>query len=57
MSNNKIIGKKVGTVSVHMYKEIETNAPFFYVESENQDVLPISYVVEDTLKMFRLTFS
>lgn len=50
--NNKIIGKKVGTVSVHMYKESKTNTPFFYVESENQDVLPISYVVEDTLKMY-----
>lgn len=48
MSSNKI----VGTVSVHMYKEPKTNAPFFYIESENQEVLPISYVVEDTLKMY-----
>lgn len=52
MINNKIIGNKVGTVSVHMYKEIKTNAPFFYVESENQEVLPISHVVEDMLKMY-----
>lgn len=52
MSSNKIIGKKVGTVSVHMYKEPKINAPFFYIEAENQEVLPISYVVEDTLKMY-----
>ena len=52
MNNNKIIGKKVGTVSVHVYRETKTNAPFFYIESENQEVLPISYVVEDTLKMY-----
>lgn len=52
MSNNKIIGKKIGTVFVHIYKESETNSPFFFIESENQDVLPISYVVEDTLKMY-----
>lgn len=52
MSNNKIIGKKVGTICVHIYKERKTDAPFFYIESENQEVLPISYVVEDTLKMY-----
>ena len=57
MSSNKIIGKKVGTVSVHMYKEPKTNAPFFYIESENQEVLPISYVVsiifENVSKFFK----
>lgn len=52
MSNNKIIGKKVGTVSVDIYKELETNASFFYVKSENQEVLPVSYVIEDTLKLY-----
>lgn len=53
MSNNQITGKKVGVVSVHMYREITTNAPFFYIESENQEVLPISYLVEDTLKRYQ----
>ncbi len=52
MSNNRIIGKKVGTIVVHIYKEPKTNLPFFYIESENQDVLPISYVVEDILKLY-----
>lgn len=52
MSNNNIKGKKVGTISIHMYKESKTNAPFFFLESENQDVLPISYVVEDFLKKY-----
>lgn len=52
MSNNEIIGKKVGTVSIHMYKESKTKAPFFFVESENHEVLPISYVVEDFLKKY-----
>lgn len=50
--SNKIVGKKVGTVSVHMYKETKTNAPFFYIESDNQAVLPVSYIVEDSLKMY-----
>lgn len=52
MSNNNIKGKKVGTISIHMYKESKTNAPLFFLESENQDVLPISYVVEDFLKKY-----
>lgn len=52
MSNNKIIGKKVGTVLIHMYRDSKTNRPLFYIESENQDVLPLSDVLEDTLKMY-----
>ena len=52
MSNNKIIGKKIGVVSVYMYKETTTNKPFFYVKSENEDVLPVSYLIEDMLKLY-----
>lgn len=52
MSGKKITVKKVGIVSVHMYKEAKTNAPFFYIKSENKDVLPLSYIIEDTLKMY-----
>ena len=50
--NNEIIGKKVGTVSIHVYKESKTNSHFFYIESENQDVLAVSDIVEDTLKKY-----
>ena len=52
MDNDKIIGKKVGTVSIHVYKEPNTNSRFFYIESENQDVLAVSHIVEDTLKKY-----
>lgn len=52
MNNNEIIGKKIGVVSVYMYKESTTNKPFFYVKSENQEVLPLSYIIEDTLKLY-----
>lgn len=50
--SNKITGKKVGTVSIHVYKESKTNSRFFYIESENQSVLPVSDIVEDTLKKY-----
>ena len=50
MSNSQeIVGKEIGKVSVSMYKDINTGLPFFYVQSENEDVLPLSYVIEDTL--------
>lgn len=52
MSNNEIIGKKIGVVSVYMYKEATTNKPFFYIKSENEDVLPVSYMIEDMLKLY-----
>ena len=52
MNNNKLVGEKVGIVSVHIYKETTTNSPIFYIKSENEDVLPISDIIEDTLKLY-----
>lgn len=52
MDTDKIVGKKIGTVSIHVYKELNTNSRFFYIESENQAVLPASNIVEDTLKKY-----
>lgn len=52
MKNDKIIGEKIGVVSVHIYKEPTTNTPFFYIKSENEDVLPISNIIEDSLKLY-----
>lgn len=52
MKNDKIIGEKIGVVSVHIYKETITNTPIFYIKSENDDVLPISDIIEDTLKLY-----
>ncbi len=46
---NEIIGREVGQVCVHMYKETGTDLPFFYVEADNENVLQLSYVIEDTL--------
>lgn len=49
MNNNKIVGKEVGIVSVHMYRDVKTGSPFFYVDAENKDVLQLSRVIEKTL--------
>ncbi len=49
---NEITGKIVGTVSVSMYKDTQTGLPLFHVEAENDDVLQLSYVIEDILEYF-----
>ncbi|MCI9178101.1 MAG: hypothetical protein HFJ28_06085 [Clostridia bacterium] len=45
-------GEKLGTVFVSMYKDLSTGLPFFYVQAENEDVLQLSYVIQDTLYYF-----
>lgn len=52
MNNNNIIGEKIGTVLVSMYKDNSTGLPFFHIQSSNEDVLQISYIIEDTLYDF-----
>lgn len=52
MNTNQIIGKEIGVISVHIYKEPTTNKPFFYIKSENEEVLPVSYMIEDLLKLY-----
>lgn len=48
-TKDEITGKKVGTVSVSMYEESFTGLPIYYIESENRHVLPLSYIIENTL--------
>ena len=49
---NKIVGEEIGSIIVSMYKDKCTGKPFFYVKAENEDVLQVSYVIEDTLYYF-----
>lgn len=44
--------ESIGTVSVSIYKDKESGLSSFHVIPENDDVLQVSYVIEDTLKMF-----
>lgn len=49
---NKLVGEEIGSVHVFMYKDVVTGKPFFYIEADNEDVLQLSYVIEDTLYYF-----
>ena len=47
-----VIGKKCGTITVSVYKNDINNNYFFYVKSSNENILPVSYVIEDTLYLY-----
>lgn len=43
--------KKCGTVTVSVYKD-SSNKPIFKINSDTEEVLPVSYVIEDTLYLY-----
>lgn len=52
MIEDCIIGEKCGTVTVSIYKETNSGSPIFHIQSDNEDVLPVSYVIEDILTLY-----
>lgn len=51
-TRSTIIGKKEGIISIHVYRDIENNACFFYIQPDSEDLLPIVDILEDTLKLY-----
>lgn len=51
-TENNIVGKKCGSVTISIYKEITSNSPIFYVQADTEDALPLSYIIEDILSMY-----
>lgn len=52
---NKLIHslyEKCGTVTVSVYKKRDNKCMLFDVKTDNDNVLPVSYVIEDTLKFY-----
>ena len=43
--------EKCGTVTISVYKD-KLNHRFFEINSDTDDVLPVSYVIEDTLHLY-----
>lgn len=44
--------EKCGTITVSVYKKFDNNCMIFDVSTDNDNVLPVSYVIEDTLKSY-----
>ena len=49
---NTTIGEKCGTITVSVYKEANSGFHTFHIKSDNEEVLPISYVIEDVLSLY-----
>ena len=47
--NSKLIGKKIGTINIHVYDDINSDSQFYYINMDNKKVLPLSYKIEKTL--------
>lgn len=43
---------KYGNIIVNVYKEINSKKSFFYLQTNNDSLLPIMDILEDTLKRF-----
>lgn len=43
--------RKCGTITISVYKD-KSNHHFFEIQSDTEDVLPVSYVIEDTLSFY-----
>lgn len=52
MKEHKINAEEIGEVTVYMYKDIETNLPFFEVTPGNDEVEQVAYIIEDALYDF-----
>lgn len=44
--------EKSGTIIISVYKRGNNMAPLFSIESDNEDLFDIEYIIEDTLKMY-----
>lgn len=49
---NCIIGNKCGTITISVYQEAESGTHIFHVQPDNEDILPICYVIEDALSVY-----
>lgn len=52
MDTDDIVGEEVGCVSIHMYKETTSNLPLFRINTDSDNVLPLSYIIEDFLRFY-----
>ena len=45
-------GKNYGSITVQVFKESTTNQTIFYLKADNDSLLPVMDVLEDTLKKY-----
>lgn len=43
--------QQIGTITISVFRDKNNNTDFC-IKADNDDVLPVSYVIEDTLKFY-----
>ena len=49
MENN---AEECGNVVVSVFKDLRTGFSFFKIKTDNDELLPVSHIIEDTLKLY-----
>ena len=45
----KIVGEKIGTITIDVYKAPFMQSPFYYMEPDKKELLPVVDVLDDVL--------
>ena len=45
-------GENYGSITVQVFKENQTNQTIFYLQSDNDSLLPVVEILESTLKKY-----
>lgn len=48
----KIIAEKYGTITITVYKEPIHNGKLFYINADDEKLLPIVDIIDDTLQLY-----
>lgn len=44
--------KHCGNIVISVFEDNKTGFHFFKIKADNDNILPVSYVIEDTLKLY-----
>lgn len=48
----KIEAEPFGEIKITVFKDSKTNYPFFYIQPDSEELLPIVDILEDNLKFY-----
>ena len=51
-NNSKNNGKHCGDIIISVFEDKKTGFHFFKIKADNDNILPVSYIIEDTLKLY-----
>lgn len=49
VNDKTLIGERIGTVTVEVYKSVSHSHPFYYIKADKEEMLPVVDVLDDVL--------